>query len=523
MSHAHTVAQLINASRPLCIHHLLKDQAERIPNALAIIAPGRAPLTYGRLRVHIDNIVQTLHAMGLGCHDRVALVLPNAPEMAVAFLAVATSAMCAPLNPAYGANEFDRYLTKLNAQALILQAGMDSPARTVAQRRGICLIELLPMFKDEAGIFTLKGEVQARSLHHKFAAPGDVALMLHTSGTTSQPKIVPLTHANICTAAYNICVALGLVESDRCLNVVPLFYSHGLLGTMLPSLVAGASIVRTPGFYAPQFCAWMTEFYPTWYTAVPTIHQEILAHASLHREIIARCPLRFIRSGSASLPPRVLTELERVFHAPVIEHYGMTETSSQVICNPLPPRQRKPGSVGVAVGIEVAIMDEAGALLPASATGEIVVRGPNVMHGYDGDPAANRSAFTQGWFRTGDQGYLDTDGYLFITGRLKEIINRGGEKIAPREIEEVLMEHPAVAESAAFAMPHADLGEEVATAIVLRKDASATAREIREFARARLAYFKVPRQLVFVDEIPKRCYRQSAAQWFGSEAGVFSV
>ena len=210
MSHAHIAAQLINAPRPLCIHHLLKNQAERIPDALAIVAPGRAPLTYGRLCVHINNVVQTLHAMGLGCNDRIALVLPNGPEMAVAFLAVATSATCIPLNPAYGANEFDRYLVELNAQALILQAGMESPARAVAQAHGICIIELLPMLEAYAGIFTLTGEIPKRPLHREFTSPGDVALVLHTSGTTSQPKIVPLTHANICTSAYNTCVALEL-------------------------------------------------------------------------------------------------------------------------------------------------------------------------------------------------------------------------------------------------------------------------------------------------------------------------
>jgi acyl-CoA synthetase (AMP-forming)/AMP-acid ligase II len=348
--------------------------------------------------------------MGLGCNDRIALVLPNGPEMAVACLAVATNTTCIPLNPAYGTDEFDRYLVELNAQALILQAGMESPARAVAQAHGICIIELLPMLEAYAGIFTLTGEVPTRPLHREFTSPGDVALVLHTSGTTSQPKIVPLTHANICTSAYNMCVALELLETDRCLNVIPLFYSHGLLGTLMPSPVAGSSIVCTPGFYAPQFFAWMADFRPTWYTEVPAIHQDILAHAALNREIIARCPLRFIRSGSASLPPQVLVELERVFHAPVIECYGMTETSSQVICNPLPPHQRKPGSVGVALGTEVAIMDEESTLLPASATGEIVIRGPNVIQGYGGDPAANRSSFTHGLFRTFDQGYLDPDG-----------------------------------------------------------------------------------------------------------------
>jgi acyl-CoA synthetase (AMP-forming)/AMP-acid ligase II/acyl carrier protein len=503
MSHARTVAQLINHPRHLCIHHLLKSQAEHTPGAPAILALGRAPLTYRRLHKHIDGVVQMLHTMGLGRNDRVALVLPNGPEMAVAFLAVATTATCAPLNPACSTNEFDFYLADLHAKALIVQSGMDSPVRDVARARGLRIIELSPVIEAEAGVFTLTGEKHAPIARHGLAQPDDVALVLPTSGTTSRPKIVPLTHTNVCTAAHNMGVILEIFESDRCLNVLPLFYAHALLTSLLTSLVAGASIVCTPGFSVPEFFAWMAEFRPTWYSAVPAIHQEILARITLHREIIARCPLRLIRSGGASLSPLLMAELERVLNVPVIDSCGMTEVSGLVTCNPLPPRERKAGSVGVAAGPEVAIMDDVGTLRPAGGSGEIVVRGPSVFQGYDNNPTANGSAFMHGWFRTGDQGYLDSDGYLFITGRLKEIINRGGEKISPREVEEVLMEHPAVAEVAAFAIPHAELGEDVAVAIVLRENASATQREIRKFAEVRLADFKVPRQVVFIDEIPK--------------------
>ena len=419
---------------------MLEAPAQRNPEAPAILAPGRVPLTYSRLWVHIDAVVQTLHSMGLGRNDRIALVLPNGPEMAVSLLAVTAGATCAPLNPAYSAYEFDSLLADLRVKALIIQESMDSPARTMAQARGISIIELSPLFEAEAGLFTLTGESQTRAAPRGFSRPDDLALVLPTSGTTSRPKIVPLTHTNVCTSACNTRAALELFERDRCLNVMPLFHSHGLMGTLLPSLAAGTSMVCTPGFSAPQFFAWMAEFHPTWYTAVPTIHQAILARAALHRDIIARCPLRFIRSAAASLPRQIMTELESIFHAPVIENYGMTEASSHVTCNPLPPRVRKPGSVGVTIGPEVAIMDEVGTVLPAGETGEIVVRGASIMHGYENNPTANREAFTHGWFRTGDQGYLDADGYLFITGRLKEIINRGGEKIAPWEVDEVLME-----------------------------------------------------------------------------------
>jgi acyl-CoA synthetase (AMP-forming)/AMP-acid ligase II/acyl carrier protein len=487
---------------PACVQQLLQDQAELRPDAIAFLAPGRAPLTYGRCLRHVEEMVQMLYGLGLGRQDRVALVLPNGAEMAVAFLVVTAGAACAPLNPAYSAEEFDFYLKALRPKALMIEQGMDSPARALAQARDIRVLELSCMLEAEAGLFKLTNGGRMHSLSHGFAAPDDVALVLPTSGTTSRPKIVPLTHANICTAAHNLRTALALVESDRCLNMAPLFHTYGLVASTLTSMAAGASMVCLPGFATHQFFAWLAEFRPTWYQAVPAMHHAILVNAAGHDETIVRCPLRFIRTGTAPLSPPVRAKLERVFNTCVVEVYGTVEASGPVTCNPPPSRQRKAGSVGTAIGPEVAIMDEVGSLLPAGEIGEVVVRGATVMQGYDNDPTANRSVFTHGWFRTGDRGFLDADGYLFITGRLKEIINRGGEKISPCEVEEVLMAHPAVAEVAAFAIPHAQLGEDVAVAIVLRENTSATDRDIREFAGTRLAGFKVPRQVVFVDEIP---------------------
>ena len=284
---------------------------------------------------------------------------------------------------------------------------------------------------------------------------------------------------------------------------MPLFHIHGLIGAVLSSLVAGGSVVCTEGLQVSSFFQWMDEFKPTWYTATPTMHQAILACAKEHQEIIAGHRLRFIRSCSAPLPPQVMAELEKAFSAPVIEAYGMTEASHQIASNPLPPRKRKAGSVGLPVGCQIAIMDQAGNLLSPGKTDEIVIRGPNVTLGYESNPAANKSSFTNGWFRTGDQGHMDPEGYLFITGRLKEIINRGGEKISPREVDEVLLEHPAVAQAVTFAAPHPTLGEDVAAAIVIKQSMAVTEQEIREFASNRLAHFKVPHRVVIVDEIPK--------------------
>lgn len=486
------------------IHDLLKVLVQRNASATAILAPGRQPLSYGRLLHQVEDTVRALSAAGLQRNDRVAVVLPNGPELAVAFLAVASGATCAPLNPAYTEEEFDFYISDLDARALIVASGMESPARTVARKRQVPVIELVPQREAEAGVFTLGGGGEhSSSQEPSFAASSDTALVLHTSGTTSRPKIVPLSQANVCRSARNIATALALTPKDCCLNVMPLFHIHGLMAAVLSSLTAGARVVCTPGFDPAQFFGWLDTFEPTWYTAAPTIHMGVLAGAAANRAILARRPLRLIRSSSAALPKQVLGELEEIFQTQVIEAYGMTEAAHQMASNPLAPLPRKAGSVGLPAGPEIAIMDHAGQLLPRGQMGEVVIRGANVTQGYENNPAANQAAFAGGWFRTGDQGRFDADGYLFLTGRLKEIINRGGEKIAPIEVDEILLQHPAVAQAVTFAVPHPTLGEAVAAAIVLKRGARATERELRDFAGTRLAEFKLPRQILIVDQVPK--------------------
>jgi acyl-CoA synthetase (AMP-forming)/AMP-acid ligase II len=490
----------------LSLPELLQHHAKGRGDASAVLAPDRTPLSYGRLHRHVEDVGGKLRAMGIGRQDRVAVMLPNGPDLAVAIVCVASNAACAVVNAVYAAEELERYFAALRPRAVITPAGADSPARHVALAAGIMVIELAAA-GPEAGLFRLSAD-RAAEPSRDASGPGDIAIMLLTSGTTSRPKIVPLTHTNICSSAYSSAAALALRETDRCLNVLPLFHGHGLIATVLTSLAAGASVVSTPGCDVNQFFGWLTTFRPTWYSAVPTMHQAILAGARQRaiqgRAQIEDCRLRLIRSASAPLPPRVLAELERTFGSPVIEFYGMTETASAPIaCNPLPPRRRKPGSVGIPLGLEVAIINESGVALPRGQTGEVAVRGPSVMPGYDGDPAATRAALAGTWFKTGDQGFFDADGYLFLSGRTREMINRGGENIAPREIDEALLEHPAVAEAVTFAVPHPTLGEDVAAAIVLRPEAEATARDIRQFAALRLAEFKVPRQLLFVKELPK--------------------
>jgi acyl-CoA synthetase (AMP-forming)/AMP-acid ligase II len=471
-------------------------------DAVAIAAHEAPLLTYAGLRALIERTCATLNDLGIGLGDRVAIVLPNGPEMATAFLSVASAATSAPLNPAYKQEEFEFYLEDLKAKALIVEAGSDSSALRAAEKLGVAVLTLIPERQVAAGAFELSGSPLGAAIRPGPAKPDDVALILHTSGTTSRPKIVPLHHANIWTSARNIAASLELSENDRALNVMPLFHIHGLIAGLCAPLSRGGAVFCTSGFNALKFFAEMEEARPTWYTAVPTMHQTILTRAGRHKELIARHPLRFVRSSSSSLPPTVIGELEAAFKCPVIEAYGMTEATHQMASNPL-NGIRKPGSVGVPAGPEIAIMDEAGLLMSPGETGEVVIRGENVTAAYENNPKANCEAFVHGWFRTGDQGVIDADGYLTLTGRLKEIINRGGEKISPREVDEALMDHPAVLQAVAFAVPHPMLGEDVGAAIVLREGLSATEQELGAFLSERLAAFKTPRKILFLAEIPK--------------------
>lgn len=482
---------------------LVDYQAEHLPQATAILAPGRQGLSYAALRDLVHQVQARLQALGIEPDDRVAVVLPNGPEMATAFLAVASCAACAPLNPAYQAAEFKFYLEDLGARALMLLADDASPARSVATELGIAVIDLQVSPEQPAGHFDVLVPEGMAAVQGNSDIVQQTALILHTSGTTSRPKIVPLSHANLVSSAANIAGFLELGEQDRCLNVMPLFHIHGLVGALLASLAGGGSLVCAPGFDSTRFFDWINEYQPTWYSAVPTIHQSIAGRASEYQQTAPGHRFRFVRSSSAALPPRTQHEIENMFHAPVIEAYGMTEAAHQMASNPLPPAARKPGSVGIAAGVDIAIMDEAGQMLEQGRRAEIVIRGAGVTAGYENNPEANAKAYTDGWFRTGDQGYLDEDGYLFITGRLKEIVNRGGEKISPREVDEALLDHPAVAQATAFAVPHATLGEDLAAAVVLRAGATADEAALRNHLFKQVADFKVPSRIVFLDEIPK--------------------
>jgi acyl-CoA synthetase (AMP-forming)/AMP-acid ligase II/thioesterase domain-containing protein len=505
------------------VHGLLQTQAERNPHGIAIRAPGRAPLVFAELLEHIRRTVATLNAVGVRRGDRVALVIPNGPEMAAALLATAAGAAAAPLNPAYRSREFDFYLTELDPKVLITQKGFESPARALADDRGIPVLELSSDESDAAGLFELSGNRGdsrcGATLSAEFADPDDLALLLHTSGTTSQPKIVPLTQRNICTSVADVCRTLELGPADRCLNIMPLFHIGGLVDLSLAPLCAGGSTVCTPGFSTFRLSDWLDEFQPTWFQAVPAMLQEILSAPDIRRAAAPRHRLRFVRSVAAPLSADVRAGIEEAFRCPVVETYGMTEASPLITTTALPPAVRKSGSLGRSVGPDIAILDAEGDALPCGETGEIAIRGENVMSGYANDPESNARSFANGWFRTGDLGALDEEGFLFLQGRVKEMINRGGEKITSVEIEGVLAEHPAVAEAAAFAMPHKLLGEEVAAAVVLKPGADASLDEIVAFAGERLAEFKIPRAMRIADELPHnsigKLQRAGLAERFG--------
>jgi len=481
---------------------LLSARAESHASAPAILSPGRPPLTYAALWRQARRIASVIAAHASETPPRVAVVLPNGPELATACLGVAACSACVPLHERSSEAELRMYLQDARAQFAVFLSSERGPIRDVALDMDLQALEVEWDPALPAGELHIRSSRPAGTATQRRIEADDVALVLHTSGTTGQPKIVPLTHRNLLASARAIAEHLALTPADRCLNVMPLFHIHGLVGALLASIEAGASIVCTPGFDERMFFQWIAAFDPTWYSAVPTIHQSVVANGAAYRATASGHRFRFVRSCSSALPAKTLHALEALTCAPVVEAYGMTEASHEMASNPL-SGARKPETVGIPTGAEIAIMNTAGELLDKRATGEIVIRGAGVMRGYEHDAAANDAAFSNGWFRTGDEGHFDADGYLHITGRLKEVIKRGGETIAPREIDTAVLEHPDVAQAIAFAIPHPTLGQDVAVAVVLRRGARVTETELRRFVLGRLSAAKVPSCVVFLDEIPK--------------------
>jgi acyl-CoA synthetase (AMP-forming)/AMP-acid ligase II len=471
----------------------LLDVIEVAPGgATALILPeSGARVTYDSLREQVTAMAGALAGAGVGPGDRVAIALPNGAANVVSFLAASTAGTAAPLNPAYRYEEFAFYLEDTNARVLIVPPDGAEEARRAATDRGI---RILPVETDASGRVSLAGLTgKARR-----PDPEDIALVLHTSGSTGRPKRVPLRHRNLAVSVQNIARTYQLGAGDVSLCVMPLFHVHGLMASTMATFFTGGTLVVPAKFNALSFARTVRDHGVTWYSAVPTIHQLVLARRGGQDGFPS---LRFVRSCSASLAPDLMQKMEEHFGVPVLEAYGMTEASHQMASNPLPPAARKPGSVGQGTGVGITIRDEAGNSLPSGQAGEVCISGPNVIREYENNPEATAKSFFGEWFRTGDQGILDADGYLTLTGRLKELINRGGEKIAPREIDEVLLAHPAVAEAVCFGVPHPAWGEEVAAAVVLKGEA--TEGDIIAHSRARLAEFKCPKKIHIVQAIPR--------------------
>jgi acyl-CoA synthetase (AMP-forming)/AMP-acid ligase II len=451
-------------------------------------------VSYKALAEQIERLSGQLINAGLKPGDCVAIVLPNSLEFLIILLALTRARLvAAPLNPAYKRDEIRFFVEDARAKAVVAEGDNVTVRGAVADLR-------LPIWTprvDSRGIVELPELPQASRTSIDAPNPDDVAIFAYTSGTTGRPKCVPLTHANVLWSSCNIAAQYALTSADRSLVVLPLFHGHGLIGSTLSTLSSGGSVIVPPRFSASEFWRVFHEHQATWYSAVPTVHQVLLARAD--SDGAPSSGPRFLRSCSAALAPTILTNLENRFGAPVIEAYGMTEATHQVATNPLPPLVHKPGTVGRSA--EISIIDEHGRHLGAMSSGEVVVRGPNVMRGYRNNPEANVEAFIDGWFRTGDTGVIDNDGYLALTGRIKELINRGGEKISPAEVEAVLLEHPAVAEAAVFGVPDPKYGEEVWAAVVLRGVASP--QELEAFCSTRLADFKVPKQIRIVSALPR--------------------
>lgn len=478
----------------------------------AVVIPEQnISISYDGLRSQVESFAESLAAAGVRCGDRIGIALPNGLPTIVSFLAASMAGTAAPLNQAYREDEFRFYLEDTSARVLLLPPDGAEAARKAAGDT----VRVLTVDMDERGTVRLAGGNGRGTL-----APvsiDDTALILHTSGSTGRPKRVPLTHANLSISAANVARTYDLNPDDVSLCVMPLFHVHGLVASVLATFATGGTVV-VPGKFNPlSFWRVAHDHRATWYSAVPTLHQLLLARATPGASKPAGAErLRFIRSCSASLAPQVMHDLESAFGAPVLEAYGMTEAAHQMSSNPLPPAARKPGSVGPGTGVRISIMDDAGRHLAAGERGEVVIQGPNVIRGYENNPDANATSFTDGWFRTGDQGILDEGGYLSLTGRLKELINRGGEKISPREVDEVLLTHPKIAEAVCFGTPHPTWGEEVAAAVVVSEPV--TEAELQAFCKERLAEFKRPKQIFITDTIPRtatgKIQRRLVAQAF---------
>ena len=475
---------------------LLRDQAASIGDRTAIESETGEAFTYGDLYAKASNIGASLAAADIPTtrkRPRIGIVLPNGADIAIALLGVTFAGEAAPFFTGSTPTELDQYFQRAGIDAVLVRMDENGPVIGIAKNRG------LPIFRLSSGhrIAGLDGQ----SAGEPAIEPDDIALVLMTSGSTGKSKIVPLSHENVCVSAADVCRSVDLSVDDRCLCMWEQYHIGGLVDLLLAPLLSGGSIVATKGFDAGKFFELLEAKKPTWYQAVPTTLNELVNHARRNGIECSDSSLRFVRSVAAALAPSLMAAVEELFDVPVIQTFGMTEAGPLVASTPLPPAIRKPASVGRSCGTDIRIVGPGGQTLDQGLDGEVAIRGPNVFKGYEDDEDANRTSFRDGWFHTGDTGHIDADGDLFLTGRIKQLINRGGEKINPQEVDDALLEHPQVGEAAVFTVPHKTLGEDIGAAVVLKEPISADA--LRAFLADRISAFKIPGQIAFFDQLPR--------------------
>ncbi len=489
------------------------------PDRVAIVVPGEdTTITFGELEARVGHLARSLHAAGVRRGERISVIHPDGPAFVQVLLAtLALGVTAAPLNPAYTEEEVAFYLDDLQPRLVLVPEGELAAARAAAARLGVELIDVRTTGPDVAIVGPGGTLVEPAAGEPEGPQPDDIAILLHTSGTTSRPKQVPLLHRNLAASIRSIIAHYGLGPGDVSFCAMPLFHIHGLVASVMSQLAAGGRVVLPRRFVPRGLVQSLSPDGVTWFSGSPTVLEMVLERADRIGDLGPIPDLRFIRSCSAALPARLMGILEERFGVPVVEAYGMTEASHQMAANPLPPAERKAGSVGVSAGAELGIMAKDGSLLPSGTQGEVVVRGPGITPGYLNNPTANAESFTNGWFRTGDLGTIDAEGYLRLEGRIKELVIRGGENISPYEVEAALASHPAVKEAACFGLPDEKYGEEVAAVVATEGEVSTD--ELLAVCKSQLAAFKVPKTLVVVDAIPRtatgKLQRQRLPQLLG--------
>ena len=486
---------------PKTLGEALRRNAVASPTSLAVVSSVYEPFSYGQLAAQLDHFATALPGAGFGREARIAIALKDAPRAALAIVSVSCTAVAVPFDPNLTPVEINTRLKLLGVDAVIVLSGEDFAVRHSAEVSGIEIIQAAPVAERElALIIAPEKALPASPTGPEPEAP---AFILQSSGTTAAPKLIPYSHSNMLAAAARVKGWFNLDDNDRCLSINPAYYSHGLKLTVFAPLLSGGSVAFPENLSRTlDLTEWFVSLKPSWFSASPTAHRAIFEKARLHEDKRIRHNLRFALSGGAPLHPEIQLGLESTLGVPVLEHYGTTE-AAQISTNLPPPGAAKMGTCGMPDPDTVMIVGENGTRLRPGDWGEILVSGSTVIGGYLNAPELNKVAFVDGWFRTGDIGSIDEDGFLTLHGRLKEVINRGGEKIAPMEIDVALLRHPDVAEAAAFAVPHPRLGEDVAAAVVLRPGAAATSDELRRFLGTQLAWFKVPRRITIVQNLPR--------------------